>query len=323
MKAIFSIMIMALSQLLLAQGPFAGALGSQSSIAIHADSTAIVDWAASCNINRGWMDVRDTSLGKVSVGEADFAEGYVHDKGVISLGDGGVAILQFNGAIYDGPGADFAIFENSFSGQFLELAFVEVSSDGQHFVRFPAYSLTDTNQQVGSFGLLDPTEIHNLAGKYPLGYGTPFDLAELKDSVLLDIQNITHIKIIDVVGSLDPNFLSRDANGRAINDPFPTPFPSGGFDLDGVGVIHIQAVGIAESEGQTDLKVFPNPFNDRIIIDSKAAFERFEIYDLNGRLYQSGILRDSMINTDELDGGTYLIRLISEQQIISKRLVKW
>jgi hypothetical protein len=52
------------------------------------------------------------------------------------------------------PGYDFAIFENGFpfgSGSFyLELAFVEVSSDGKHFVRFNAISNTDTTQQIDS-----------------------------------------------------------------------------------------------------------------------------------------------------------------------------
>jgi len=51
---------------------------------------------------------------------------------IVSLGDSGVADVTFAGAIYNGPGADFAVFENGFlnatndSLAFLELAFVEV-----------------------------------------------------------------------------------------------------------------------------------------------------------------------------------------------------
>jgi hypothetical protein len=55
---------------------------------------------------------------------------------------------------------------------------------------------------------------------------------------LLDIGSVTHVRIVDVVGSISPLFGTRDASGRLINDPFATPFASGGFDLDGVGVIN-------------------------------------------------------------------------------------
>jgi hypothetical protein len=34
------------------------------------------------------------------------------------------------------------------------------------------------------------------------------------------------------------NYASCDSQGHQINDPWPTPFPTGGFDLDAVGVIH-------------------------------------------------------------------------------------
>jgi hypothetical protein len=40
------------------------------------------------------------------------------------------------------------------------------------------------------------------------------------------------------VGSLNPSYGTKDALGRFINDPWPTAFESGGFDLDAVGVMH-------------------------------------------------------------------------------------
>jgi hypothetical protein len=86
---------------------------------------------------------------------------------------------------------------------------------------------------------LDTTNIDGLAGKYRIGYGTPFDLEDLADkqAVLeedVNIDAITHIKIIDVVGDLiDP---SPDTDGDPIFDPYPTT-GSAGFDLNAVGVI--------------------------------------------------------------------------------------
>jgi len=46
------------------------------------------------------------------------------------------------------------------------------------------------------------------------------------------------VKVIDVIGTIDPQYASRDSFGNIVNDPYPTPFGSCGFDLDAVGVIN-------------------------------------------------------------------------------------
>lgn len=225
----------------LAQGSFAPQAGQSGSTAIPADSSCFRDWAISCSVERGPQAITDPSGPLASGGALTYAVGQADAPLVISLGDGGTATLQFSAPIYDGEGADFAVFENGFlqgDAAFLELAFVEVSSNGIDFIRFPAQSETDTTSQIGTFDVLDASEVHNLAGKYIGPFGTPFDLAELPDTNLLDKSNVTHVRIIDVVGSIDPTYASRDAMGRIINDPWPTDFESGGFDLDAVGVIH-------------------------------------------------------------------------------------
>lgn len=62
---------------------------------------------------------------------------------VVSLGDGGMVVLGFDGnAIADGPGPDFVVFENAFeigaTGElFAEPATVEVSADGLTWTAFP------------------------------------------------------------------------------------------------------------------------------------------------------------------------------------------
>lgn len=116
------------------------------------------------------------------------------------------------------------MFENAFTDSFLELAFVEVSSDGSNFFRFTVVSLTQTEEQVGTYGSIDARNIDNLAGKYRSGYGTPFDLEDLDGVPGLDMMSIYWIKIIDVVGILDEQAGSKDINGNLINDPWPTPF---------------------------------------------------------------------------------------------------
>lgn len=203
-------------------------------------------WADAAEIARGPIDIADTrepqffpTCGNESsaTGPADVLAGDGGDPlPVVSLGDGGTATLTFASPIADIPGPDFAVFENAFSPAFLELALVEVSSDGIHFFRFPSISLTQTTTQVWGYGTLDPTNLYNLAGKARGGYGTPFDLAQLRHhQPALDINRITHVRVVDVVGSISPALGTLDSLGHPINDPYPTAHEFGGFDLDAVG----------------------------------------------------------------------------------------
>ncbi|MEM9418368.1 MAG: PEP-CTERM sorting domain-containing protein [Planctomycetota bacterium] len=224
-------------------GSFAPAAEQSGSTAVANTSSDIVAWATGvADLTRGPADIQSPMDGDVTFGTADEALGAAEgtSTAVVSLGDGGSITLTFDQAITNGAGADFAVFENGFSDTFLELAFVEVSSNGTDFFRFDAISETQTSTQVGGFGALDPTNLYNLAGKYRQAFGTPFDLEELVGvSASLDTDAITHVRLVDVIGSIDPNFGTTDSLGNLVNDPYSTPFSSGGFDLDGVGVINV------------------------------------------------------------------------------------
>lgn len=223
---------------------FCGAVGTPGCTAVRFDSSIVAAWATGCVVNRGPIDIANSNGPMAQYGADSTATGPATSNSMmaVSLGDGGSATLTFAEPIRNIDGPDFAVFENGIvsdvtGNAFLELAFVEVSTDGVTFVRFPATSLTQTETQMGGFGEVDPTNINNLAGKYQIGYGTPFDLEELRDSTAIDINNINYVRIVDVVGSIDPQFASRDAKGRIVNDPYPTAFSSSGYDLTGVAVL--------------------------------------------------------------------------------------
>jgi hypothetical protein len=222
-------------------------VGQPGSLAIAKTDSAFTEWASSvAAFTRGPQDISDPGSPLASFGVPGNAlgPGNANNSNLVSLGDGGSITLGFSSPITNGPGADFAVFENGFlvgnAGlAFLELAFVDVSSDGANFFRFASVSLTQTNTQVGGFGLLDARNLNNLAGKYIAGFGTGFDLNELANvSPLLDVNNVIAVRITDVVGSIDPRFGTLDSRGDIINDPFTTPSATSGFDLNGVGVIH-------------------------------------------------------------------------------------
>ena len=208
-------------------GPYAPAAGQPGSTAISKDDAAIIGWAtawrnyqAGANVASTWR-TPEKALGISNGDEFD----------IVCLGDRGQITLLVDGVITNGSGPDFAVFENAVSDGFLELAFVEVSSNGTNFFRFPNRSLTSS--PVAGFGTLDPTNVDGLAGKYRKGFGTPFDLADLPNNPLLDKSAIRFVRIIDIVG--DGNDL--DSTGAAIYDPHPTT-GSAGFDLDALAVLN-------------------------------------------------------------------------------------
>ena len=158
---------------------------------------------------------------------------------VVVLGNGGTITLTFPAPITDGAGWDFAVFENSFASDvFLELGFVEVSSDGSHFARFDS-AFQGTVTPCGSCSAT-AAEIGGLAGAYMVGYGTPFDLAALRNSPLVrdgsvDLTAIQYVRIVDIIG----DGTTLDSFGRGIVDPISSG-PTAGFDLDGIAVLNQQ-----------------------------------------------------------------------------------
>lgn len=311
---------------------FAPPAGQTGTTAMYKDSSAFVAWATGCTIIRGYQDISDTLLGFASIGDSSSALGIAGTTGIVSLGDAGSAILTFALPITNGSGYDFAIFENAFSDSFLELAFVEVSSDGINYYRFPATSNTQDTLQIDGFGSVDASLINNLAGKYRALYGTPFDLQELPSQAGLDITHITHVKIRDAVGCIQSAYATYDMNGRKVNELWSTPFPSSGFDLDAVGVIHqLPSASVNDLFSEINFNFFPNPVNTtgeiQFSIDKSKNIE-ITITDITGRklktlFNENNVIanRSVQLNTVDFKNGMYLIQVIIGNQIQTKKII--
>ncbi|MCK9338623.1 MAG: T9SS type A sorting domain-containing protein [Bacteroidales bacterium] len=291
---------------------FDGIVGTPDCQAIFCENPAIIGWATTCQINRGYQNIVNSGL-LASYGTEQNALGAATTATteVVSLGDGGVAILTFDQPIVNGNGYDFAVFENSLNDIFLELAFVEVSSDGVNYVRFPATSNTPTDEQITNSGSIDATQIDQLAGKYRAGWGTPFDLDILRDSNNLDINNITHVKLIDVIGTIDPAYATRDHRGNLVNDPYPTDFASGGFDLDGIAILngwlpnHIPTFAYETAT----LTLFPNPCRETVTLQSENG-ETILLYNAQGTLILQTIADNKTVtlNMQNFPAGMYILK---------------
>jgi hypothetical protein len=247
-------LVVFLSPTLALAGPFSGPQQTSHEIdpAIPASSNAFVEWA--------------DAIQPVGQGShlAPRGSSSITDSGVISLGDlsqseidnnvqPGYLTVTFPTGISDGPGADFAAFENGFTflendngtpGLFAEYAYVEVSSDGEHFARFPSIDRNTGPLGDGwgrAFTGFDVTNVKNLAGKHAAGFGTPFDLAELSSQPLVanntvNLDNIQFVRLVDIPGNGD--FL--DSEGNPIVDNWMTS-GTGGYDFnlsEGIGVIN-------------------------------------------------------------------------------------
>jgi hypothetical protein len=184
---------------------------------------------------------------------------------VHSLGLAGDLTLGFAVPITNGPGVDFLVGENPFRlssvwwQSFAEMMFVEVSSDGVNFVRFPSRYYGPPTQP-GAFGTVPVGVYSGLAGQTPVlstdpsvdardvasAGGDAFDLQDLSTdplvlSGLVNIAAITAVRLVDVVSGT-----SLDSSGVAIFDP-----GSGSADVDHVTAIHQQgqvAVGCPNIE---------------------------------------------------------------------------
>ncbi|MBN2892455.1 MAG: T9SS type A sorting domain-containing protein [Bacteroidales bacterium] len=312
---------------------FASQVNFSGTTAIHKDSADFVGWAVSCVVERGYVNIADTSLyfmgsNKASFGSDSLAIGEANGiMDVVSLGDGGSAVLTFNPPITNGEGFDFAVFENALLVQnepemaFLELAFVEVSSDGENFYRFSATSNEPFLHQIGSFDYLNCNNFNNLAGKYPTFYGTPFDLEELAEySDELNLNRITHVKIIDVIGSINEDYASHDNYGNIINDPYPTPFNTGGFDLDAVGVLNQAEI----SNTDKNIIIYPNPTSSSVKVQcGELKVKNINIFDATGRL-----IDNCQLSTDKYifdfsgnEKGIYIIVISTEDAVYSDKII--
>jgi len=227
----------------------------------------------------GWDDPR-RALGAVTGEKFDIVSLGELDSQAIAQGlPPGRITLTFERPIFNGPGADFAVFENGYVSYqsldspglfFAELGYVEVSSDGQSFARFPSISLTSEPTAYFAYGTIDSSEVYNLAGKHANAYGeswgTPFDLADLADHPLVaagqvELNNINFVRIIDVPGSGD----FADSQGNPVYDAWPT-WGSGGLDLEAIGVVNSLQLGDMDASGavnNNDIGAFVLALTDR------------------------------------------------------------
>ncbi len=210
---------------------------------------------------------------------------------VYTLGIGGSVDLQMDTPMYDGPGVDLIVYENSFflagtTHAFVEAMHVEVSTDGSTWARFPS-AFHGNSGPYSPFAACPVEWYEGLAGVMPssggpvvgadplnvvLGGGDAFDFAWLANepNVLsgdVDLQVVKFVRLIDIVSSdfasdgsqiwdhgLDSQ-ASADVDALiGVNNGFNGAIagrPEVEMTLDGAGTLKIR---ISDSNGFNDVK---------------------------------------------------------------------
>jgi hypothetical protein len=70
------------------------------------------------------------------------------------------------------------------------------------------------------------------------------------------------------------------------------------------------------------IKVYPNPFNDVLYLSETTKMISYEMYSPEGKLIQKGIVNNSKIVFYNLPTGLYVLKLLSDNEIETKKLVK-
>ena len=72
---------------------------------------------------------------------------------------------------------------------------------------------------------------------------------------------------------------------------------------------------------KSDIKVFPNPANSIININSKVLVDRVEVYDILGKLMFSESKNTKNLDVSSLKSGLYILNIYSESYKIVKKIV--
>lgn len=117
-----------------------------------------------------------------------------------------------------------------------------------------------------------------------------------------------------------------------IVDNCPTMSNPSQEDSDGNGTGDICESLSNEEFSQTDLKLFPNPFDDKFIVYLPATYAKdnnlLEIFDLKGVLIKSLIINEETIieikGLNRIQGGLYLVKISNKtkDKIAIKRIIK-
>ncbi|MCD4655697.1 hypothetical protein K8T06_17380 [bacterium] len=208
---------------------------------------------------------------------------------VLSLGDGGSIILEFiDNIALNGPGPDLIVFENAFYVNcdpmitFCEVAFVEVSQNGDDFFRFP----NDYNPE--GIPINNPANWVGFAGVYPV-YSHPDNgidptNPETAGGDLFDLDDVglDWVKYVRIIDTNEPPNAEFDDDGDEIYDYGWITEGKSGFDLDAIAAVYSDELFTPTPTPTSSPTQTPNPDNFSVnLMLSQTIFYPNDHFQLN------------------------------------------
>jgi hypothetical protein len=175
-------------------------------------------------------------------------------------------------------------------------------------------------------GWIETPEI-NLSG-YDVDLFVKFDISRWPDDA-------TSVRVL-LNGSQIGNTLTPVNEFQTVEIPITDGISSGKikfeslekrFYLDNIQVIAQNPTGSWDTEiNFTNVKVYPNPTGNIITVDNVSAFNRCEIYNINGKIIIIKNINGSasiIMDLQDVTAGIYFIRLSSSCGIIMKTIIKY
>lgn len=69
-------------------------------------------------------------------------------------------------------------------------------------------------------------------------------------------------------------------------------------------------------------QIYPNPFNDKILLNNNEDFNNIIIYDITGKIVINQNILNNIIITQQLTKGTYIVKLIGNNKTVIKKIIK-
>ena len=110
--------------------------------------------------------------------------------------------------------------------------------------------------------------------------------------------------------------------GLTVPPIFGDPLYQYGFGMQG---FNNEASAILNVSENINIKVFPNPFRDELNIVNGENFSKLQLHTLTGTLLLEKNLQNvqrNVVSTSHIQTGCYLLTLISENEIVTRKIIK-
>jgi hypothetical protein len=92
--------------------------------------------------------------------------------------------------------------------------------------------------------------------------------------------------------------------------------------IDALKIIVESTTNLHDSKGISGFRLFPNPFTDKLFVESALDIDQFEIINLQGQVVYKSSFTGNAIDLSFLEPGIYFFCLQSDHEIIRQKIVK-